>query len=1211
MLSIAKLRVGQEAYHLSGVAQSLDDYYTGVGEAAGQWLGGGAERLGLAGTVDAEDLRAVLAGMQPGTGGLTPNGATINPHPRRVPGFDLTFKAPKSASVLYAVSDDPRVQGAVIEAGESAMRSALGWLEREALQVQRGSHNTAYLARLSEEDRALAGPRRLPTSGAVAAAFRHRTSRAGDPLLHWHVLVANLVEGTDGKWSSFVHPEVYRHARAAGEVFQTVFRAELTRSLGVEWRPGQHVPEIAGIPQDVIVAFSKRSAEIDAWLQATGTPDTIEGRQQAVLATRRKKPEKEHIRFDAEWKAEAADLGWGPEMADGLVASAARHHVVDYQSAWRIETVGFDEDGNPETYERTVTPDEWTEVLLRSLTREQSTFTFADITRAVATTIGAGATVETIERLTRRVIGSDHVVEVHADDQPQQWTSRELADTERRFIEILDEHTNNPVDAACIQTAVATHSTLGDDQRAAVEALCSTTAAVSVLVGPAGTGKTHTLDAIRAACEAAGITMIGAAPSARAALELADATGIDTSTLHRLLATQQQPGAAVATGTVLVIDEAGMADIRTLTNAVTRHVAAGGRVILSGDHHQLPEIGAGGGFSYAAHNAHTVAELTVNRRQHEPWEQSALADLRNGDVAAAVHAYIDHDRLTVADAPGDLVARAIELWAAACSDGLDTVLLAGTNELVDQLNRAAIAHLINTGELADTDQYDYGPASLRIGERVVVRRNSDQEHDTTGATARVVNGHTGTVVAVDTNTITVALDHGPTAQLDERYLRRGGQVTHAYALTTHRAQGGTWDQAIAVGVDTLRREAAYVQLSRGAQCNHLLLTEPEVAELLDSLRRDTARHDQGITHPDDEPDNAERHLVGRISRSAAKHLAHTLDSDIDRIDHLASNTPYAELAATARSATYAEHLATSAHGHHRDELARRLEHYTEVAGRIVIGQSVSPADRNNIGTIVAVDNTAGTATLHFTSTAGHDAERTFDWEDLRFVEPRTPGLRPVDETMAATIEQRLRELTTAIDAWDHTLRSHHHEPGDATVYTRAAARAVDLAASRLAAEQPSWLQEHLGPRPGGVADSRTWDNAVTAIARYHLANPGGPAEDPIGAHQLRTWIAQTRNWLDTTRTAQNIPTMRTAAEVDARRGVLEQVLETAPNDCRQIIDQVQKGQLALTNVDDLLNAALDQQVARRDWILEHWPHIVEYAELERSANSLVPLPSIV
>jgi conjugative relaxase-like TrwC/TraI family protein len=1212
VLSIWKLRVGQEAYHLSGVAQSLDDYYTGAGEVPGQWVGGGAERLGLAGTVTGDDLRAVLAGIQPGTAGLSPNGTTISPHPRRVPGFDLTFKAPKSASVLYAVSDDPRVQGAILEAGEAAMRAAIGWLEREAVRVQRGSHNLAYLARLSPADRASAGPRRLETSGVVAASFRHRTSRAGDPLLHWHVLVANLVEGTDGKWSSLVHPEIYRHATAAGQLFQATMRAELTRTLGLEWRPGRHMPEIAGIPQAVLDAFSKRSAEVDAWLESTGTPATREGRQAAVLATRRNKPEKEHLRFDAEWKAEAEQLGWGPAMADGLIAASARRHPVDYHSAWRTETVVFDEHGQAETFERTVAPEDWTAEVLAELTRERSTFTFPDLTETIAGRLDAGAMVETIERLARRVISSPDTVEVHTDDRPRQWTSRELLDTEQRFIATLHRHTPQHIDVDLVDRALVDHGELGADQRAAVETLTTTTAAASVLVGPAGTGKTHTIDAIRAVHDHAGIPIRGAAPSARAALELAASTGMPTTTLHRLLAAQHLD--PPTPGTLLVIDEAGMADIRTLTQVVANHIDAGGRVLLAGDHHQLPEIGAGGGFAYAAHHAATIAELTINRRQHHPWEQAALAQLRDGDITAAVHAYIDHDRLTIAETPADLVTRAIERWAAARREGLRPVLLAGTNELVDRLNEAAIAHLIDTAELDDTTQHPYGDTPLRVAERVVVRRNSDHTPDVDGTTARVVNGHTGTVTAIDPDTqqVTVGLDHGPTVRLDENYLRRGGHLTHAYALTSHRAQGGTWDLAIAVGADTLHREAAYVQLSRGTQSNHIILTDPEATALLDAAGRDTARHDHGVTHPDDQPDPLEEHLARRLARSGAKHLAHSIDGDVTRIDHLATHHPYTELQARARHATYAEHLTTLEHGHHRHDLQQQLKRLVDVATHIAVGQHVSPSDRHNIGTVVNIDDTNGTATVQFTSRRGHDAERTFGWHQLRCVEPRHPQPRPLNLTAQDTLHRLTREIETAIDAWDHTLRTYHAQPGDAHLYTAATQRVVDRAASRLAADQPDWLHELLGHHPADVAGARTWDNAVTTIARWHLTHPEGADSDPAGAHQLRTWIAQTRSWLDTTNRTTPMPAIaRSGSDIDERRTELEQILDSAPPDCRQLIDQLQHGQLALDDVDELLRSALDQQDIRRLWILEHWPHIVEHTEIERArAAAQVTLPAL-
>ena len=181
--------------------------------------GGGAERLGLVGQVAGDDLRAVLAGIAPGTGGLTPNGETIRPHPRRVPGFDLTFKAPKSVSVLYAVSDDPRVQGAIIEAGEAAVRGALGWLEREAIHVRRGTGNerssttsppaTRRRRAAAVRDAADAGRRRrgVPASHLAGPATRCCTGTRSSP---------TSPKGPTAGGSAFVHPDLYRHGARRG-----------------------------------------------------------------------------------------------------------------------------------------------------------------------------------------------------------------------------------------------------------------------------------------------------------------------------------------------------------------------------------------------------------------------------------------------------------------------------------------------------------------------------------------------------------------------------------------------------------------------------------------------------------------------------------------------------------------------------------------------------------------------------------------------------------------------------------------------------------------------------------------------------------------------------------------------------------------------------------------------------------------------------------
>lgn len=1188
---MAKLRVGQEAYHLSGVAQSLDAYYTGSGEAAGVWVGGSAVKLDLAGEVAADDLRAVLAGLRPGTGGLTPNGETLRANPRRVPGFDLTFKAPKSASVLYAVSDDPRVQGAVLDAGEVAMRAAIGWLEEHAVRVRRGNHN--WRTRRSDDD----GPRELSTSGVVAAAFRHRTSRAGDPLLHWHVLVANLSRGSDGRWSSLVHPHLYRHAKAAGELFQAVFRQELTASLGVEWRPGRHVGEIAGIPQALLDGFSKRSQEIEDWLAATGTPDSPEGRQQAVLATRRRKPEVEHGRFDDDWKREAIDAGWGPDAAEALVAwYAARHPTPTVDSPWRVADVTFDEHGTPVHVERLVDVDEWIAGLLRHLTAADTTFTAADLHAAIAHRQGTGATVETIERIAHTVLASPLTIAV-GDDR---WTSREILDTEHRFITALRQPAS-PLPAG------APGDRLGIDQATAVETLVGSPSAVSVLIGPAGTGKTFTVAAIATAYQASGCGVLGAAPSARAALEL-DAAAVPARTLHRLLDDWRTGADSPRPHTLLVIDEAGMADLRTLEAAVTTQLAAGGRVLLVGDHHQLPEIGAGGGFAYAADHAGCVAELTVNRRQHATWEHDALRHLRDGHVPTAVDAYLTHSRVVVTPDPASMIDTAVDAWFTARDRGERVVLLAGTTATVDTLNATIARRLTDAGELTG-DTVAYGGRTLRLGERVVIRRNGT-EHTTDGTPIAIANGQVGTVHQASHEGVVVALDAGPHVVLTDRYLHRGGHIDHAWALTTHRAQGGTWDAAIAVGVDGLYREGAYVQLSRGAATNLLVVTDTEIAELHRAASADVSRHDSPLPLPDEHPDDVRNDLVTRLTRSAAKRLAHHHEPDLETIDWLARTHPVPGLQRLHAAAVAAERAADLTCGDHGPDLLEQAARITDVASHVAVGVRVSPTDRHNVGVITALDDHRGTVQVNFVSEDGHEATRRFPWDQLRLLDP-TPA-RPLPDTAQRLVD----DLQQRHDRWAAAVRSHRFDPYDADRYRRAIDRRIDSDTHQLLADPPAWLTRLLGDRPADVAGATTYDDTVHTIAAWRALHDLPPAVEGLGprpdhgSHQwddLTARIATTRQWLATSdRLTPDTPVTRTGSELLDRLTDLDAILDTAPPDWQPLITQLRAGQRTLDDTDTILADALTGQGARRRWILEHWPHAVEHHEITTALGNLPP-----
>jgi conjugative relaxase-like TrwC/TraI family protein len=1186
VLSIAKLRVGQEAYQLSGVAQSLDDYYTGAGEASGRWAGIGAERLGLTGDVNADDLRAVLAGIQPGTGGLTPDGETIRTHPRRVPGFDLTFKAPKSVSVLYAVSDDVRVQGAIIDAGEVAVRAALGWLEREAVHVRRGNGNAAYINDLAARDPLAAEMARVRShsaSGVVAAMFRHRTSRAGDPLLHWHTLVANLAEGPDGRWTAIVHPDIYRAARAAGELFQTVLRDELTESLGIVWRAGRTVPEVAGVPQGLLDQFSKRSKEIEDWLAATGTPDTREGRQTAVLATRRAKPEVEHERFDAAWKTEATAFGWGPEEAESLITSLI---------AAPSPTFTVDE--------------EWVGELARELTEHDSTFTRNDLYQAVARRLPDGGSMRRIEKTVAAVIATPHVIPI--GDTGDRWTSAELAATERRFLTTATSTvgTRNRLPADLVTAALGQFPTIGPDQHAAVMALTRSADAISVLVGPAGTGKTFTLDAVRTAFEAGSYRVVGAAPSAKAAHELEHGAHIPSATIHRLLGSWSRGYDLPNPDTVLVVDESAMAGTRELDALTSRAISHGARVILVGDHHQLPEVTAGGGFAALATSSPvTVAELTINRRQSEPWERAALLQLRDGHVAAAVGEYRSHGRVVACADPSAMHIASVTLWASARDLGLDAVLVAGTNATVDALNLAARGYLVATGAVGD-HLGTWGGLDLAVGETVVLRVNDYRTVDTDGYRTPLLNGHTATIVGATPGGVLARLhDTDSHVELDHAYLAGGG-VDYGYALTHHRAQGGTWDTAIAVGTDGLFREAGYLALSRGRDGNMLVVTQAE----LDRLDLDLARHDSPIPLLDEEPDDLDTALIRRLNRSRAKTLALTVDPFADIISGIAMSTPLATLEALSRNADSAEQAARSIVGVTPTDARGLMQRAVAVANHVAIGLTVKPADRNNLGLVIALADEAGRVTVEFTSAEGRSAQRSFDWEELTIIEPKHPARRTLSAEASTTLDRIVDGHQEAIDRSNAVLADHNVAPDDPHIYRRAVNVHVDRAAAGLAARQPEWLTDTIDHRPTAPAPAQVWDDAVRSIAEYRSRHDVADERSPLGAppvaaHLLTEWARLKTEidgaciWLDTYNPVPAIqPRVRTASEIADRRTELDAIIATAPADQRSTIAALIGGQLTLTDTDELLRNALAQQGDRRRWILEHWPHIVESAEIE-------------
>ena len=364
-----------------------------------------------------------------------------------------------------------------------------------------------------------------------------------------------------------------------------------------------------------------------------------------------------------------------------------------------------------------------------------------------------------------------------------------------------------------------------------------------------------------------------------------------------------------------------------------------------------------------------------------------------------------------------------------------------------------------------------------------MRINDYRARTIDGDDTAVLNGQTGTLLAIDDTGLVVRLDHDDTlVRIDNDYLAAGG-IDYAYATTAHRAQGGTWDLAIAVGLDGLYREAGYLVMSRGRQSNWLILTQPE----LDSLDPDVGRHDSPLRLLVEEPDTIDDLLHDRLSASRRKALATTRDPHAPEIHHKATTLDLPTLERWAAYARAVEARATHLIGGDPAHAHQRLARLDHTARHVAVGHRVKAWDRRNIGTITSLDDSVGTAQVEFVSAKGTTAVRTFNWGDITIVDPPHPQPRQLSDSAAATVERTAADISDRLDRWHAHLSAAGVQPNDAHVYTAAATLAVDRAAAALRAAEPAWLVALLGTRPvDNPAATQVWEDTVREVAAHRL-----------------------------------------------------------------------------------------------------------------------------
>jgi conjugative relaxase-like TrwC/TraI family protein len=807
MLSAGKLGRGQERYYLEKVAEGAEDYYSGEGEQPGQWMGDAAAELGLSGEIEPDQLVAMLTGQNPATG--EPLGLR-HVEGGAVPGFDLTFSAPKSVSLTWALAGPP-IGAEIKDAHAAAVAAGLDYLQEVACLTRRGAGGHEF----------------VQGNGYLAAAYTHRSSRAGDPQLHTHVLIANATRGPDGRWTRLYHPGIYDHLKSAGYIYEAHLRDELTRRLGVRWGEVQNgIAEIEGFDPDHLRAFSTRRAEI---LEAAGGEGaSARAMQVATLATREAKDTEiatESLR-DL-WRAKAQEIGLTRE---------AIHATFGHQRQAPEGRVALAE-------------------VERSLTAHASHFDRRGVVQAVADNLPAGASGPEVVELADAFLSRPEVVRIAETPKGARFTTREIWELEQKALGTVEKMAPpqecGVVSGVVVSRVLVQRPSLKPDQRRLVERLLSGGEGVIVVVGEAGTGKTYALAAAARGWSALpdGPELRVAAPTWRAANVLRS-EGLGATSVARLLAELDRATAAggqgLARGSVLVVDEAGMVDSRAMARLISHAERAEAKLVLIGDPAQLGEIEAGGLFAAIASRTEPVVLDEVVRHRGE-LEREGAKLIRSGEGAQAISIYQGAERVTVSDDPLARREAMVADWWQHFSRGEDALMLAKRNAEVRELNAMARERMVAEGKLG-AEEIRVGEAYFAAGDQVITRINDQR--------LGVFNRERWRIAEVDAKSRRLVLDGIDTRGrvcVDSVFLERvnprdrAPAIEHAYAATIYQAQGATLDTAFVMADPSMTREEFYVAASR-TRGETFLYATPEVQAAREEIAPPSPYLRSGLDH---------------------------------------------------------------------------------------------------------------------------------------------------------------------------------------------------------------------------------------------------------------------------------------------------------------------------------------------------------------------------
>ncbi len=871
MLSVQA--IGNAEYYL---VLGRDDYLLDGGEPPGQWFGRGSKLLGLSGLVVPDQLRQLIAGFGPDSVPLIQNAGKSN----HQAGWDLTCSVPKPVSVIWcAATDETRydIQNAHFEAVKAMLRS----IERNAAFTRRGKRGTDV--------------ERVPL---VAAAFEHGTSRALDPQLHTHLLIMNVAPRADGSTGTILSLPLYQFKMVAGALYRAELAANL-RKLGFAVKQDGTSFVVEGLPDPLIKHFSKRREQIEEFLGAHGK-SSAKAAAIANLLTRDAKTDVARSELFDTWQRVARKYGVTPELVEKL-----RQNSFSPPSRQSIDLL--------------------IKKSVRQLVEEQSHFNTNQLLRRVAE--GAptvGASILEIEHHVQAALRSvDDVVYLGELDQDKRYTTEQVLEREEALLTGTDRLHSRGAHVApreIIDAVLGNNPNLCAEQQWAIEHLTGTSGDIKVVDGMPGTGKTYMLAVCREIWEQQGFNVIGCSISAKATRELSDGMGIPCYTTAKLFyeldrnavdklehharqltraALGQETFAIEAprldNRTVVVLDEAGMADTRTLLRIQQEVEQAGALLALVGDRRQIPAVGAGGGFEAIGDRIGRV-ELTQMRRQENPLDLLAVQKLAESQVHDVLQDFQQRGILQVAPSRLEAMEQLVADWRAhGLTDPRNTTIITSTNAEAAFLNRLCQEERLKQEWHNPLLTVEVKGDQFFNGDRVLFLENNRR--------LQVDNGDTGTITAIDPlkKQVTISLDRSETPVVVD--LAKYDELQLGYAKSTHKEQGSTVDHAyVLMGGSMQSKEITFVQISRHVESLRIYTDQIEAGENLENLAAQlgTSKAKQ-LAH-------TFREQVRELSTLETSSLPSVSTPKVDDIEKLLSHAP--NVPVVAQAAIEAYHPAT-------------------------------------------------------------------------------------------------------------------------------------------------------------------------------------------------------------------------------------------------------------------------------------------------------------